>query len=94
MFKLSYVFINIKYHRRAATEICVISDVLAVTKEKRYMILDPIPTETIEAKPMAQIYLRKKVCHFCSVSTTYIFEITIHIHIQLPTIIQYIYTIF
>ncbi|VVC36022.1 Mediator complex, subunit Med17 [Cinara cedri] len=46
--------------KRAATEICVISDVLAVTKEKRYMILDPIPTESIETKPMAQIYLRKK----------------------------------
>lgn len=34
---------------------------LAVTKEKRYMILDPIPTDSIETKPMAQIYLRKKV---------------------------------
>jgi len=54
---------HIKYYcyRKAATEICVISDVLAVTKEKRYMILDPIPTESIETKPMAQIYLRKKV---------------------------------
>lgn len=37
---------------------------LAVTKEKRYMILDPIPTESIETKPMAQIYLRKKVRYF------------------------------
>jgi len=35
--------------------------VLAVTKEKRYMILDPIPTDLVETKPMAQIYLRKKV---------------------------------
>lgn len=50
--------------RRAATEICVISDVLAITKEKRYMILDPIPTESIETKPMAQIYLRKKVWNY------------------------------
>lgn len=27
------------------------------------MILDPIPTEPLETKPMAQIYLRKKVKH-------------------------------
>ncbi|XP_050542328.1 mediator of RNA polymerase II transcription subunit 17 [Daktulosphaira vitifoliae] len=46
--------------KRAATEICVISDVLAITKEKRYMMLDPIQNELIETKPMAQIYLRKK----------------------------------
>lgn len=39
----------------------VISDVLATTKEKEYMILDPVPTDLVDIQPMAQVYLRKKV---------------------------------
>jgi mediator of RNA polymerase II transcription subunit 17 len=35
---------------------------LAIAKEKRYMVLDPVPQEIHESKPMAQVYARKKVC--------------------------------
>uniref|UniRef100_A0A0V0G9X6 Putative vitamin d3 receptor n=1 Tax=Triatoma dimidiata TaxID=72491 RepID=A0A0V0G9X6_TRIDM len=46
--------------RNALTEICVLADVLAIAKEKRYMVLDPIPQEVPESKPMTQVYARKK----------------------------------
>ncbi|KAK7791432.1 hypothetical protein R5R35_014455 [Gryllus longicercus] len=46
--------------RNALTEVCVLSDVLAIAKEKRYMVLDPVPQEGVETKPMVQVYARKK----------------------------------
>lgn len=42
------------------TEVCVLADVLAIAKEKRYMVLDPVPQEPPEVKPMVQVYARKK----------------------------------
>lgn len=44
----------------AFTEVCVLSDVLAIAKEKRFMVLDPIPQEPPEVKQMVQVYARKK----------------------------------
>ncbi|XP_012252603.1 mediator of RNA polymerase II transcription subunit 17 [Athalia rosae] len=46
--------------RNALTEVCVLADVLAIVKEKRYMVLDPVPQEGVEVKPMVQVYARKK----------------------------------
>lgn len=46
--------------RNAYQEICVLADVLAIAKEKRYMVLDPVQQEPIDTKPMVQIYARKK----------------------------------
>ncbi|GAB0091251.1 Mediator of RNA polymerase II transcription subunit 17 [Sergentomyia squamirostris] len=46
--------------RDAFTEVCVLSDVLAIAKEKRYMVLDPVPQEPQETKPIVQVYARKK----------------------------------
>lgn len=46
--------------RDAYTEVCVLSDVLSIAKEKRYMVLDPVPQEAQETKPMVQVYARKK----------------------------------
>lgn len=46
--------------RDAFTEICVLVDVLAIAKEKRYMVLDPVPQDNVETKPMVQVYARKK----------------------------------
>lgn len=46
--------------RSALQEVCVLADVLAIAKEKRYMVLDPVAQESIETKPMVQIYARKK----------------------------------
>lgn len=46
--------------RDCYTEICVLSDVLAVAKDKRYMVLDPVPQETLDVKPIIQVYARKK----------------------------------
>lgn len=44
----------------AYTEVAVLHDVLAIAKEKHYMVLDPVPKEPTETKPMAIIYSRKK----------------------------------
>lgn len=46
--------------REALTEVCVLSDVLSVAKEKKYMVLDPVPQDQQEVKPMVQVYSRKK----------------------------------
>lgn len=51
------------FHRSALTEVCVLADVLSVAKQKRYMILDPVPQNEPMPQPkdIAQIYARKKV---------------------------------
>lgn len=38
----------------------MLADVLAIAKEKHYMVLDPVPQELPEAKTMYQLYARKK----------------------------------
>lgn len=38
----------------------MLSDVLAIAKEKRYMVLDPVPQEPSDSKPIIQVYARKK----------------------------------
>lgn len=48
------------FDRNALTEVCVLADVLAIAKEKNYMVLDPVPQESVEVKPMMQVYARKK----------------------------------
>lgn len=44
----------------AYTEISVLHDVLAVAKEKHYLVLDPVPQEPSDTKQMALVYARKK----------------------------------
>lgn len=46
--------------RSSLQEVCVLADVLAISKEKKYMVLDPVQQEGQETKPMVQIYARKK----------------------------------
>lgn len=46
--------------RDALTEVCVLSDVLSIAKEKRYMVLDPVPQDPQEVKPIVQVFARKK----------------------------------
>ncbi|XP_075225487.1 mediator complex subunit 17 [Lycorma delicatula] len=46
--------------RSALTEVCVLADVLQIAKEKRYLVLDPIQQDSLDTKPMAQVYARKK----------------------------------
>ncbi|KAJ1519309.1 hypothetical protein ONE63_004608 [Megalurothrips usitatus] len=46
--------------KNALTEVCVLSDVLAIAKEKRYLVLDPVPQEAPETKAMVTVYARKK----------------------------------
>jgi len=49
--------------RAAATEIGVLQDVLAVAREKRYLVLDPINSEPLEPRnlPVLLMLARKKV---------------------------------
>jgi len=44
----------------ALTEICVLSDVISVAKDKRYLVLDPLLEEADDTKPIVQVYSRKK----------------------------------
>lgn len=44
----------------AYTEVSVLHDVLAVAKEKHYLVLDPVPQEPSDTKQMALVYARKK----------------------------------
>lgn len=46
--------------RSSLQEVCVLADVLAIAKEKKYMVLDPVQQEGQDTKPMVQIYARKK----------------------------------
>jgi mediator of RNA polymerase II transcription subunit 17 len=51
----------VSLNRNALTEVCVLADVLAIAKEKRYIVLDHVPQDALETKPMVQVYARKKV---------------------------------
>lgn len=42
------------------TEVCVLADVLAIVREKHYLAFDSVPQETVDVKPMIQVYARKK----------------------------------
>ncbi|GIY17893.1 mediator of RNA polymerase II transcription subunit 17, partial [Caerostris darwini] len=42
------------------TEICVLVDVLSIAKEKRYLILEPIPQDPPEPKPLIAVLQKKK----------------------------------
>lgn len=44
----------------AYTEICVLSDVISIAKDKRYLVLDPLLEEGDDTKPIVQVYSRKK----------------------------------
>ncbi|XP_037806730.1 mediator of RNA polymerase II transcription subunit 17 [Lucilia sericata] len=45
----------------ALTEVCVLADVISIAKDKRYLVLDPVPdTETEKNNAIIQVYSRKK----------------------------------
>jgi len=46
--------------KNALTEVCVLSDVLSITKQKHYMVLDPISQEAPDSRPIAQLLAKKK----------------------------------
>lgn len=52
---------SVRSHLRdAMTEVCVLSDVLAIAKRKVYMVLDPVPQDPQTIKPIVNIFARKK----------------------------------
>jgi len=59
---LSHVFVSYVV-RSAATEIGVLQDVLAVARDKRYLLLDPVNNEMLEQRnlPILLMLARKKV---------------------------------
>lgn len=65
--------------KNAHQEICVLADVLAIAKDKRYMVLDPVQQEPLETKPMVQIYARKKALTGKCVISSIIFWYDKHI---------------
>ncbi len=52
--------------RLALTEINVLSDVITIAKDKRYMVLDPVQQEQPDQRQLAQLFSKKRVsCFFC-----------------------------
>lgn len=47
--------------RSALTEVCVLADVITVSKDKRYMVLDPVQQEQPEQRQLAQLFSKKRV---------------------------------
>lgn len=47
--------------RLALTEACVLSDVLSIAKEKRFMVLDPVQQDQPEQRQLAQLFSKKRV---------------------------------
>jgi mediator of RNA polymerase II transcription subunit 17 len=43
------------------TELSVLSDILAISKEKKYLVLDPVQAEPADPKPAASLIYKKKV---------------------------------
>ncbi|XP_037946657.1 mediator of RNA polymerase II transcription subunit 17 [Teleopsis dalmanni] len=55
----------------ALQEICVLSDVITIAKDKRYLVLDQVPEEPEDTKPIVQVYSRKKaLAHAAQVMLT------------------------
>lgn len=46
--------------RSALTEICVLNDVLAIAKEKKYMVFDTIKTGFPDQRPIVNLYAKKE----------------------------------
>ena len=45
----------------AYQEMCVLSDVIAIAKDKRYMVLDPVQQEQPDQRQLAQLFSKKRV---------------------------------
>jgi len=77
--------------RAAATEIGVLQDVLAIAREKRYLVLDPINNEMLDQRslPVLLMLARKKVffyytccCQLCV--TKHTISTCFCVHFYLP----------
>ena len=71
-------------HRKSLTEVCVLSDVLNVMHDKKYMVLDPVSQNQATPKPTLSLITKKKVCtgkyvscHFVVVFSFYTLHCTI-----------------
>ena len=58
---VSKFFLNIVFCRKSLTEICVLSDVLNVVRDKKYLILDPVSQNQATPKPTLSLINKKKV---------------------------------
>jgi mediator of RNA polymerase II transcription subunit 17 len=47
--------------KSAFTEVCVLSDVITIAKDKRYMVLDPVQQEQPDQRQLAQLFSKKRV---------------------------------
>ena len=48
-------------HRKSLTEICVLSDVLNIVHEKKYLVLDPVSQNQATEKPTMSLITKKRV---------------------------------
>lgn len=51
--------------RSALTEVCVLADVIAVAKEKHYLVLDPVQVDQPDQRQLAQLFAKKRVKCLC-----------------------------
>lgn len=48
-------------NRKSLTEVCVLSDVLNVVRDKKYLVLDPVSQNQATPKPTLSLITKKKV---------------------------------
>ena len=49
--------------KSALTEMCVLSDVISISKDKRYMVLDPAQQDTPDQRHLVQLFSKKRVSY-------------------------------
>jgi len=55
------LFVILFFYRNSLTEICVLSDILNVVQDKKYMVLDPVTQNQATPKPTVQLLAKRKV---------------------------------
>ena len=58
-FRITWIYIS---HRKSLTEVCVLSDVLNVVRDKKYLVLDPVSQNQATPKATLSLITKKKVC--------------------------------
>ena len=65
-------------HRKSLTEVCVLSDVLNVVRDKKYLVLDPVSQNQATPKATLSLITKKKVCTHMGI------QVDCHVFFSIP----------
>ena len=74
--------------RMALTEVSVLQDVLNITKQKHYMVLDTVSAEAPEARTGLHLYAKKRVS-LCKTASQCVYMLHTHVY----TLASHTYTV-